>query len=375
MRRRLRIALYEMTVTMSYGGVQTTYWETARRLAGFGHEVHLYGGEGVIRRQLPPEVELFVFPVNEPRDTPLLGPRGRKFAQRLAFGRRAISKLVNNRYDIIYIRKPYEFPISLWVRRMTGARVVYRSGGTEFYPGYGWMASKLDAVLACSRWNAEQIHDYCGIMPEVLHNGVDLGTFSPLRQSSETRRKLGIEDGEFVCLGVGRLVAWKGFQDAIRAISVLRGRALKLVIVGDGPCKRMLMKLAEELGLLGRVVFTGAKPAEEMPDYHAIADVTLFPTTGDDDAFPNALCEAMASGKPAIGTFKGGIPECIRDNVTGFLVSPGDPGAIADRIVRLQEQPGLRLAMGESARQSAMEKLSWDDLVGKLDEKFQAVCR
>jgi glycosyltransferase involved in cell wall biosynthesis len=371
----VKIALYEMLVTVSYGGIQTTYWETAGRLARMGHEVHLYGGEGMIRREIPDGVKILTFPFTARERFPDLGSRFRKFAERVTFGRNALATLLRNRYDVIYIRKPYEFPISLYVRRKTGAKVVYRSGGTEFYPGYGTLASRLDALLACSRYNAGQIRAYCGLEPEVLYNGVDTERFVPLSRSSEVIRRLGLSDGDVVVMSVGRLIGWKGFQYGIRAASRLDDRRVKYVIVGDGEFRQELEREAGELGMGDRVVFTGFVAAKEMPEYYSVADVVLFPTIGDDDAFPNSLCEAMACGKPVVGTRKGGIPEGIEEGETGFVVEARDPGAIAAAMDDILRDPERRGSMGRRARERAVEHFSWDVIVKRLEGIFRNTCR
>ncbi len=371
----MKIALYEMSVTLSYGGIQTSYWETARRLAVMGHAVHLYGAEGPIRREVPAGVTIFTFPFVDRRRFPALGSRFRKFAERVTFGRNALGTLLENRYDVIYIRKPYEFPISLYVRKKTGAKVVYRSGGTEFYPGYGVLASRLDALLACSRYNAGQIRAYCGLAPEVLHNGVDTERFVPAPRSRDVSDRLGLGDGDLVVMSVGRLVGWKGFQYGISAVSELGDRRVKYVIVGDGEYRRNLEREARELGIADRVVFPGAVAANEVPGYYSVADVVLFPTIGDDDAFPNTLCEAMACGKPVVGTRKGGIPEGIEEGQTGFVVESRDPGAIAAALEGLLFDPERRDSMGRRARQRAVEHFSWDIIVARLEEIFVEACR
>jgi glycosyltransferase involved in cell wall biosynthesis len=370
MKRRLKIALYELLVTVNFGGIQTTYWETARRLCAMGHEVHLYGGEGEIRWDIPSEVRILTFPFTDRRRFPDFGSRFRKFAERVSFGRHTLDSLIRNRYDIIYIRKPYEMPISLYVRRKTGAKVVYRSGGTEFYPGYRYLASRLDALLACSRHNASQIRDYCGLQPEVLYNGVDTERFVPLPPSRNVAERLGLTEEDFVVMCVGRLVGWKGFQYGIRAVSMHRDSRVKYVIVGDGDYRMELEKETRKLGVEDRVMFTGSIHPREMPEFYSVANVVLFPTIGDDDAFPNTLCEAMASGKPVVGTRKGGIPEGIEDRRTGFVVPPRDAGAIAAAIDPLLRSPELRESMGRSARASATERFSWDVIVKRLEGIF-----
>jgi glycosyltransferase involved in cell wall biosynthesis len=369
----VKIALYELLATVTYGGIQTTYWETAKRLSALGHEVHLYGGEGAIRGDVPPEVRILTFPFTDRSRFPDLGSRFRKFAERISFGRHALESLIRNRYDILYIRKPYEMPISLYVRRKTGARVVYRSGGTDFYPGYRHLASRIDMFLACSRYNAKQIRDYCGIEPEVLYNGADIERFVPLPRCRMVAERLGLAEENFVVMSVGRLVGWKGYQYGIRAVSMLRDPRMKYVIVGDGDHRMELEKEVRKLGVEDRVVFTGSIPSREMPAYYSVADTVLFPTIGDDDAFPNSLCEAMACGKPAVGTTRGGIPEGIVEGETGFLVPPGNAEAIVGRIAALANDKGRVEHMGTMARRHAEEFFSWDLLVERLARGFEDV--
>lgn len=371
----MKISLYELLATVSYGGIQTTYWETAKRLYAMGHEVHLYGGEGTIRGDVPPGVEILTFPFTDRSRFPDFGSRFRKFAERASFGRYTLDSLLRNRYDIIYIRKPYEMPISLYVRRKTGARVVYRSGGTEFYPGYARMARRIDAFLSCSAYNASQIESYCGIRPGVLHNGVDTERFRPVPKDAAFARRLGLSPDDFVLMSVGRLVGWKGYQYGIRAIARLGDPRVRYVIVGDGEYRGTLEREAREAGMGDRIVFAGFVGSREMPGCYTVADAVLFPTIGDDDAFPNTLCEAMACGKPAIGTMRGGIPEGIEDGVTGFLVPSGDADAIAGKVAILLEDRERAVRMGAAARELAERSFSWDVIVAKLAQRFEELMR
>jgi glycosyltransferase involved in cell wall biosynthesis len=369
----VKIALYEMTVTVSYGGIQTSYWETAKRLASRGHEVHMYGGEGGIRWEMPEGVRILTFPFVARNRFPDLGSRFRKFSERLSFARSALAPLIDNRYDVLYIRKSFEMPVTAYVRRKTGAKVVFRSGGTEFYPGYGYFARRLDAFLACSRHNAMQLRRYCGREPEVLYNGVDTERFSPRKKSGQMMGRLGLRDDDFIVMTVGRLVGWKGVQVGIEALSRLTEKKVRYVIVGDGEYRAELDRRARAESVEDRVIFTGAVDTKEMPDIYSVADVVLFPTIGDDDAFPNTLCEAMACGKPAIGTRKGGIPEGIEERETGFVVPARDAYAIVEALKVLICDPTLRESMGTCARARSVEHFSWDVIVERLEEIFHGL--
>lgn len=371
----MKIAVYEFSVAVFPGGIQTTCWETAKRLARLGHDVHMYSGEGSIRWEMPENVKLLIFPFIPRAKFPDFGTRFRKFAERISFGVHTVRSLIENRYDIIYIRKPYEMPISLYVKQRTGARVVFRSGGTEFFPGYGVLAKRLDAFLSCSRNNARQIQEYCGIEPGVLYNGVDTERFSPLPKNREIMASYGFREDDFILMSVARLVGWKGIQYALQSLKVLDNKKIKYLIVGDGEYRNDLVQVVRRSSIDDRVVFAGTIDNKNLPLYYSVADVVLFPTIGDDDAFPNALCEAMACGKPAVGTTKGGIPEAIVDGITGFLVPPADVPMLAEKITILCSDDRLRQDMGSNARQRVIDLFSWDMIVKKLEEVFYSLMK
>jgi len=370
----MKIALYELLTTVSPGGIQTSYWETAKRLLKMGHEVHLYGGKGSIRWQMPKGLKILLFPFIDRNKFPDFGTRFRKFAERLSFGRHTLKPLMENRYDIIYIRKPFEMPLMLYVKQKTGSKVVFRSGGTEFFPGYRLMAKKLDSLLACSHWNAEQIKNYADLEPRVIYNGVDVERFIPLPKNPRLGGKYGIKPEDFVVLSVGRLVGWKGFQYGIQALRFVKDfNKIKYLIVGSGEYERELKRLAKQLGVESKVFFLGRVENKEVPFFYSIADIALFPTIGADDAFPNSLCEAMACGKVCIGSEIGGIPEAIKDGQTGFLVPPRDAHAIAGKIDFLSRNKDLLETMGVKARQRVVDNFSWDIIVKKLAEIFRSL--
>ncbi len=369
----MKIALYELLVTVRNGGIQTSYWETAKRLAAMGHEVHIYGGDGPIRWRMPEGVKIFTFPYIRREKFPDFGTRFRKFSERLSFGKHALPSLYENRYDIIYVRKPYEMPIALYVKKRTGAKVVFRSGGTEFYAGYGYLARRLDSFLSCSEYNSMQIYHYCGLKPGVLYNGVDTERFRPLPKDRGLMARYGIKEDDFVLISVSRLVGWKGIQYGIKALTSLRDKKVKYLIVGDGEYSEKLMNAVRDDALEESVVFTGNIRNDNVPLYLSLADAAVFPTIGDDDAFPNAVCEAMSCGKPAIGTTKGGIPEAIVDGQTGFLVKPADPDLIAEKVDTLMSNPVLCQKTGKNARERAVSLFSWDAITTQLEGIFYDV--
>jgi len=367
----MRIALYEVMTTVTPGGIQSTIWELSRELCRRGHTVHLFGGEGRVRQEVPGDFAVHTFPF-VPRDRfPDLGTRFRALCERLSFARHALGRLSRGRYDVIFIRKPYDMPAALWARRRSGARVVFKSGGTEFLPGYRVCARRLDGFLACSRFNAEQIRARTGLLPEVHYNGVNPALFRPLPRDQALAASLGIAPGEFVALSVVRLVGWKGIQVAIEAMRILRPQGpYRYLLLGDGEYRPTLEALVGDLDLGSVVRFVGSVPRGEVPRYYSLAGAALFPSIGD-DAFPNSVVEAMACGVPVVATPSGGIPEAVADGETGLLVRPRDPEAIGQALVRLAGDPATARAMGEKGRLRAVERFDWSRLTDDLLAVFQ----
>jgi glycosyltransferase involved in cell wall biosynthesis len=102
---------------------------------------------------------------------------------------------------------------------------------------------------------------------------------------------------------------------------------------------------------------------DEMPAVNAMADLVVIPSLME--AVSLSALEAMASGKPVIATEVGGLPEIIKDEVTGLLVPPRDPTALADAIVRLHSDYSLRNSLASQGRALAVERYSWDFIAKK----------
>jgi colanic acid/amylovoran biosynthesis glycosyltransferase len=207
----------------------------------------------------------------------------------------------------------------------------------------------------------------------ILPSGLDLARF-PLVERAAWDGGRPIE-----LLFVGRLVAKKGVEDAIRAVAGARmaGIPLRLTIVGDGPLRRELGDLAAGIGLGENVVFTGAATGAEIRARLAVADLFIAPSRtapdGDQDAPTNVLKEAMASGLPVIATRHGGIPELVEDGVSGHLAGEGEPAALAAILCRLAGRPEAWAAMGQAGRARVAAEYDLERLNGDLCTNYAAM--
>ena len=230
--------------------------------------------------------------------------------------------------------------------------------GADLYRTRAFLAEKVraaDFVATCVCGNAEMLRELAGpgARVEWLAHGVDLARFDGAGRAPEP---------EPVLITVGRLSPPKGFDDAIRALALLRsrGREATLWLVGDGPERAALEALARERGVADRVRFLGALGHEELLPLYRRAWLLLAPSrvlaNGRRDGIPNVIVEAMAMGLPCVGTRAGGIEEAIVPGETGALAEPGDPASLAEAVESVLADPEALARLGRAARQRALER-------------------
>ena len=172
---------------------------------------------------------------------------------------------------------------------------------------------------------------------------------------------------------VGRLIERKGFQVALRALAAFSREThtpIKVDIVGDGAMRPSLEALATDLGLGASVHFHGARTHSEIAGYLRNTDVFLAPSMtsarGGQDAPVNTLKEAMAVGRPVIGTIHGGIPELVVEGETGVLATENDVDSLYGAINRLMDQRANWPQLVTRARAKVEEMYALDRVTEKL---------
>jgi glycosyltransferase involved in cell wall biosynthesis len=205
----------------------------------------------------------------------------------------------------------------------------------------------------------------------VHHNMVE--PYAPPCQAEQAalRTRFDIPTAARVLLAAGRLSAEKGHADLLDAFALLPtpvGSASRLIIVGDGPERSALERRSAQLGLSGRVIFTGHQ--ESVAPFYALANMFVLPSHSEGS--PNVLLEAMSAGLPIITTNAGGAAELVLDGQSALVVPCRNPRAFSDAVARILEEPALAARLGAAA-QLASKNYSPKDYAAALIAIYREV--
>ena len=240
-----------------------------------------------------------------------------------------------------------------YLHRLTGLPYSVTLHAADIFVDADALASRLaDAafVVTISRSNKELLVTRLGLPLEkvrIVHCGVDLPAFPVCPAPQDDRPRL---------VSIGRMVPKKGFDVLLRALALLRseGCVFEAELVGDGPLRTQLVRLAADLGLAGVVRFPGALESPQamsrLRQAHVFALACRAAPDGDMDGIPVVLMEAMALGRPVVSTRISGIPELVQPGC-GLLARPGDPFSLAEQLLRVLEDRNLAARLARAGRE------------------------
>lgn len=268
--------------------------------------------------------------------------------------------------DLVHARSRAPAWSAMRAARRTGAHFVTTVHGpyglgVPFKKLYNSVMMRGERVIAISEFIRHYILDnYRKVDPAVvrlIHRGVNTEIFDPEKVTAARVIQLAeqwrLPDGVPVVMLPGRLTRWKGHRVLLEALTRLRDRQLRCLIVGDGRegYHRELEGLVQKLGLESMVHLVG--DCRDMAAAYMIADVVVSAST-EPEAFGRVVAEAQAMGKPVIAPDHGAAPEIIVPDVTGSLVAPGDPAALA---VALEKALALDTAARETLANTAIARI------------------
>ncbi|AZV51152.1 N-acetyl-alpha-D-glucosaminyl L-malate synthase BshA [Bacillus halotolerans] len=225
-----------------------------------------------------------------------------------------------------------------------------------------------DRVTAVSSALAAETYDL--IKPEkkieTIYNFIDERVYLK-KNTAAIKEKHGILPDEKVVIHVSNFRKVKRVQDVIQVFRNIAGKTkAKLLLVGDGPEKSVACELVRKYGLEKQVLMLGNQ--DRVEELYSISDLKLL--LSEKESFGLVLLEAMACGVPCIGTNIGGIPEVIKNNVSGFLVDVGDVEAASAKAVRILEDEQLSKRFTEAAMEMLNNEFSSQKIVSQYEQIY-----
>ena len=189
---------------------------------------------------------------------------------------------------------------------------------------------------------------------KIIYDGAATTTGKSVDSGRGIRSELGIPDEAPLVGEIAQLQAVKGYEDLVMAAAMVRQAIPNVVFIGVGDCseanlpyKQRIVDLIKQYDLENSFKLVGFR--DDIPDVFAALDLVVQPSRYE--PFGRVVIEAMAAGKPVVGTLVGGIPEIIEDGMTGLLVPPSSPDALAKAIIKILKDPATSHRMGQAGAQ------------------------
>jgi len=290
---------------------------------------------------------------------------------------RLAGSIREQRPDIVHSYLPAAYvlgSIAAWLVRVplivAGRRAMTQPDhyGTLRWRNLARLANRVIDLHVCNSIAVQRVAaQEEGIKPErtrVVYNGIDL---PPLAAPVSLPREWQSVGGHAAM--VANLIHYKGHRHVLQAVAqvVKRYPSFLLVLIGDGPERKALTDLVQELGISRNVLFAGRRP--DAPRLLGAFDFTVLGSS--EEGFPNAVMESMALAVPVVATAVGGLPELVEDGVHGKLVPFGNVGAMAEAMAWMLDHSAERSAMGRRGRERIERCFSTKQMVEATESAYE----
>jgi sugar transferase (PEP-CTERM/EpsH1 system associated) len=290
-----------------------------------------------------------------------------------------LAKLLRRtRVDIVHTRNAEPFFYGYLAARLARIPVVVHSEHGRTFPEQPLRAMiqrlllrGVDAAFAVSaQLRADLVRELGidGTRMEVLYNGVDTSCF---RAFDAPAAPPGASGGRLRIGSVGRLVPVKNYSLLLDAFARLPPGECRLILIGEGPERAALARLADDLGVRDRVEFAGHR--DDVPELLRTLDIFVLPSVSE--GMSNTLLAAMATGVAALASDVGGNREIIESERSGLLFPSGDAAAAAVQLRRLIASPELRRALGSAGAARVRGTFSIEAMLGRYEDLYRRVWR
>lgn len=293
----------------------------------------------------------------------------------------ALARLIHEQdIDVVHVHSQEAGLLARVVARLAGAPTIIYTPQTIDVRRVRWhwlyillermLAQLTDVIIAVNGSDRERLIQWGVPKHKVvtIPNGIALPNFEGLVDVGDLRQALGLAGERPLVMQVGRLSAQKHPLAFVEGAAQVVGECpdVRFALVGDGPLRDVVAAYIRELNLEGHVHLLGWR--DEAFRLVAAADVVSL--TSRWEGTPYALLEAMAWSRPVVATAVNGCPEIVVDEVTGFLVPPGDTTAWARRMIELLKDPARASAMGRRGRKRVEAKFTLQQMIADIEMQY-----
>jgi N-acetyl-alpha-D-glucosaminyl L-malate synthase BshA len=362
-----------ITCFPSFGGSGIIATEIGLALGRRGHEVHF------ICADIPWRFDEFVdhvyFHEVETREYPLFDHS----PYALALTSKMVEVATLHELDLLHVHYAIPHAASAYLaRQILGAkapRIVTTLHGTDitvvgsdrsFLPITRFAIEQSDAVTVPSHDLRRATYERLGVAAataiEVIPNFVDAELFAPAPRPARPRPRVLVHNSNFRPL--------KRVDDVLRIFAEARKSVpCQLVLIGDGPERSRVERLAHELGLAHEVRFLG----KQLHFVKVLQEADVFLLPSETESFGLAALEALSCGVPVVASRAGGLPEVIGDGETGFLAPVGDVAAMARAVVQILGDDALHARMSAAARAAVLARFQRDPMIDRYEACYRRV--
>ncbi|MBN2119682.1 MAG: glycosyltransferase family 4 protein [Candidatus Omnitrophica bacterium] len=289
-------------------------------------------------------------------------------------------------FDIVHTQTSKAGFLGRWAAKLAGVRIIIHAPhGHVFYGYFGWCKSRLiiflekltalitDKIITLTQKGKDDHVLYGIAKPDKfipIHNGINLEEFTDSgKDMVGEKKKLGLP---LDCPVIGTVTRFEPvkanryFIDSLPRV-VEKFPNIKVLLAGEGSQRRDLQRRVENLSLSNNVIFMGMR--KDIPQVLRVMD--LFVLSSLNEGLGICLLEAQAMGLPVVATAVGGVPEVVKDGITGILVNARDPKALAEAIIKILDDNSLRRHMSEEAKKFVKDKFSLEQMIEKISRLYE----
>lgn len=379
----MKIAMLTSDYLPNIGGIASHIYELSKALISIGHDVEVWfwdrKGRTLSTEQLG---DVPVRPIDMPRKPSQ--NRGPLTALRL------VAPLKKNiaafPADILHVHTLNPLMLSMrWIRKTYRGRIVWTNHSSRYLrkmDSFPWMLKMkfylrgFDGLHAPSKELFEKSRMLKNAPGRLIYipNGVDVSKFKQIGKA-EARQKLDLPQDKFIIVSTRRFSPKNGIRFLAQALHLVRQEIPEVLCIfcGNLPDAKdwpVVTEIVDTHKLSSAVRFEGAVPNEKIYLYLNAADLVVLPSLMEATSISGL--EAMAVGRPLVGTSIGGIPQLIENETSGILVEPADAQSLADGILRIKRLDKLE-EMGNCAREIVMTEFTWEIIAKRFTTFYQTL--